>query len=164
MIFTLNNHLLAAHTVIFIIFHFLPSFNSNSFGQNFDLIRCLIDSFLKSKLMINVILNLSSSNYNFFDIIFILLCSTQLNKYIFERFLIKSRDLNSIYRNTSLAICFMIFATNVMPLDILKSDQIIISTTLILFIGYYMDNWYSPRPKLRPKKQGHFKLQPNAKT
>ena len=164
IIFLSNTNLLVAHALIFFIFHFLPAFPRNTIHQAADLIRCLFDSFLKSKLMLNTIKNASfSGNNNFFEVFFILICSTQLNKYIFERFLINSRDSNSMYRNISNSFCFMIFSTNWIPLEILKPDGTIFGATLILFMGYYMDNWHCAKTKLRLNKQGQFKLQRNAK-
>lgn len=155
MIFLSNTNLLAAHALVFFIFHFLPAFPRNPIYQAADLIRRLLDSFLKSKLMLNALKNASvSGNNNFFQVFFILICSTQLNKYIFERFLINSRDSNSMYRNISNTFCFMIFSTNLIPLEILKHDGTIFGAALILLMGYYMDNWHCPKTKLRLKKQG----------
>lgn len=164
MIFFSNTHLLFAHTMIFFIFHLLPVFPKNTFYLNVDMIRCWFDSFLKSKLMLNVIEKTSSSrNSYFFEKIVILICSTRLNKYIFERFLINSRESNSLYRNISNTFCFIIFSTNFIPFEILKHDGTIFATTVILFMGYYLDNCHSQMKGLRLKKQGHFKLHRNAK-
>lgn len=145
-------------------FHLLPELPKSSLFRNADMIRCFLDSLFKSKLMVNVIRSTSlSGKNNFFEKFVILICSTQLNKYIFERFLINSRDPNSIYRNISITLCFVMFSSNFITPEILKHDGIIIATTLTLFIGYYMDTWHSPKTKLRPKRQGQFKLQRNAK-
>lgn len=164
IIFLSNTNLLAAHALVFFIFHFLPEFPRYPIFQTSDVIRCLFDSFLKSKLMLNAIKNASITEHtNFFEVFFFLICSTQLSKYIFERFLINYRDSNSTYRNISNTFCFIIFSTNLIPLEILKHDGTIFCSTLILFMGYYMDNWRCPKTKLRLTKQGQFKLQRNAK-
>lgn len=154
--------LLSVHCTIFLIFELLPPLNT--FHPVFDFVRCANDSISKSRLISNTIrISFTNDKSYFFKKLMFALFSTQFGKYLFERFLIKSREEQSFYRNSSIVICILIYSTNSITTE-LFNDKIFFATSLILLIGNRMDQWYCHKSKVRSRQQGQSKLRPNAKT
>lgn len=159
-----DNYLLATHVAVFFTFHLLPEFEVSSVSLTADLVRCLFDSFSKSKSMANITIRILSTDCNnFFEILFILTCSIQLNKYVFERFLINSRE-NSKFKNISITLCILALSAKIIPVELLKNSKTILAMALISFMGSCMDIRHAPKINLRSNKQGQIKLRSNAKT
>lgn len=159
-----NTFLLLSHVLIYTGFQFLPPFSSGPDNKFVNTIRSIFESFSKTKLISKAIETAKiTGNDHFFFKVLISLCSTQFNKYLFERFLIQSRESNNDYRNYSMALCLLIFSSNHIT-DIFSIDhQLIATSTVILFMGNYLDSSGSKKVKVRPKKQGQIKLRSNAK-
>lgn len=105
----------------------------------------------------------TTGNDHFFSKVLIALCSTQFNKYLFERFLIKSRESNNDNRNYSMALCLLLYSSNHLTKYFLINHQLIATSSLILFMGNYLDSSAKPKTKVRTKKPGQNKLRFNAK-
>lgn len=158
-----NNFLLASHAFFFIVFQFTPELGSGPSSRIIDYLKYGFDSFSKSKLIMKAIgtAKETGNDYFFFKLL-IGLCATQLNKYLFERFIVQSRDPNSQFRNFSMALSLMVYASNIFDVKFLSSSEFLAANSLILFMGYWFDTNSEPK-KVKSRKQGQFKLRSNAK-
>lgn len=153
------------HALIFACFQLLPDISGGPENRFVDMIRNLFDSYSKSKLISKAIeISKKSDNDYFFCKFSIALLSTQFNKYLFERFLINSRESNSDCRNYSMAICLFLFSSNLISNYDFNDHQLIATSCIILFMGSYCDSLTKQKTKVRSKKPGQLKLRSNAKT
>ena len=164
-----NTSQLLAHFIIFFVFQLLIKIDSLKKDHPlFDAVRCFGDSVSKSRLISSSAKLSKADDHVFFlrTIVFVLL-STQLNKYLFERFLVNSRDMNvnSFYKNLAMAMCILLYSSEIISEKLLYTDEIIYATSLILFIGNRMDHWNGCKSTtVQKRQQGHSKLRLNEKT
>ena len=159
-----NNFLLASHACFFTIFQLLPDFGSGPSSRFMGCLKYGFDSLAKSKLILKATETAkeTDNDYFFFKIL-IGLCSTQLNKYLFERFIVQSREPNSQFRNFAMALSLIIFASNIFDIKFLSSPEFLAANSLILFMGYWFDTNSEPKKVKSSRKPGQTKLRSNAK-
>lgn len=154
-----NIFLLGAHFFIFSIFQTKIGDIIVRIEPKIKSIFYIIDSYSKCKSIASSVEIASTINNNFLFKFFIALCSNQLNKYIYERFLIDSKKVNSLYKNLAIILCIIIFSSDFIDKDIIFDKKIIIAFSCIVLLGQQFD-------KIQPLTPGQskLKLKSNAKT
>lgn len=158
-----NSELLIIHLSIFSFFQFLPNLGVCPEPLMVSLARCLIDSFSKSRSILRSIQITSAAKKDDFMIKFLIsILYNQLGKYMFERFLINSRDANSYYKNGAIIISICLTSSSFFGGNTLSNHKLVLSIFTLLFIGNRMDARNAPKFKVRSMKQGQTKLLANA--
>ena len=155
-----NIFLLGAHFFIFSIFQTKVGDIIVRIEPKIKSIFYIIDSYSKCKSIASSVEIASTINNNSFLFkFFIVLCSNQLNKYIYERFLIDSTKVNSFYKNLAIISCIIIFSSNFIDKEIIFDEKSIIAFSCIVLLGQQFDEVQTPTPG-----QSKLKLKSNAKT
>ena len=163
--FLKNSEILSIHIFLFSFFYVLPEFENVQELFIVSLIRCLMDSYSKSRAISKSIeIAISAGKYDFLSKFLISLIFNQLGKYLFERFLINSRGNNSQYKNWAIIISICLASSTFVHNNLLWDHKYLFSISLLLFMGNRMDTYIAPKNKVRSRKQGQNKLLAYAKT
>ena len=147
-----NETLLMVHGFTFIIFQIvnINYFNSKLFHGALG----IFDSFAKAKSITSSIKETYSFHKNLFiKKMLIAIIATQFNKYIFERFLINSREENSWHKTMPIALCTILLSSDFINYTLNTNEQIIFGATIILFIGQNLVN-LPAKKYIQQTKQG----------
>lgn len=122
------------------------------------IIRSGIDSVSKSRAIANSVkLSTADNETAIFRKLFYAIVSAQFGKYIFERFLINSKDANSAYKNASITICILLYSSGIIAEETFDDNKVLFTSSLILLFGNIMDkrnNSGNIAKSVKSRKQG----------
>ena len=162
----LNSPLIICHLFIFSGFQLLPENIAVPEESKLDVVFDFFDSMAKSKKILDSIKSTTDSdgpNGNIFYKIVIALFASQINKYIFERFLTNRKYQKTFFKPLSVASCILFFSSDLIKIEWLEDKRTMFASSLVIFCGLKFDQQFSESKNIAPKKQGRNKLRPNAK-
>lgn len=160
-----NNPLLLCHSIIYLGFQFIPECRSLTSISRLDILFDYFDSLSKSKIILTSIKYVSTSdNPSLFNKITLTILASHINKYIYERFLLKYSAQKTFLKPISVGACILIFSSGFVKYEYLDDQRSIIVTSLVLFCGHRFDNQVLASHKLPTRRlQGRNKLRSDAK-